>query len=75
MKRDGLKKKIDTLMTDSAFGKIFRAKGFFKENDIWYQFNATKEDFELNQMPVGQEVFIIIGEEINESKVKEYFGA
>ena len=75
MKKEGLKEKIDSLMTDSAFGKIFRAKGFFKENDIWYQFNATKEDFELNQMPVGQDVFIIIGEEINEAKVKEYFGA
>jgi G3E family GTPase len=75
MKKDGLKDKIDTLMSDPAFGKIFRAKGFFKEDDQWYQFNATKEDFEFTQMPVGQQVFIIIGEEINEAKVKEYFNA
>ncbi|SHI88361.1 GTP-binding protein [Pseudobutyrivibrio xylanivorans] len=75
MKKDGLKEKIDALMSDPAFGKIFRAKGFFKDNEVWYQFNATKEDFELNQMPVGQEVFIIIGEEINEEKVKDFFEA
>ena len=75
MKKEGLKEKIDALMSDPAFGKIFRAKGFFREDDIWYQFNATKEDFEFREMPVGQEVFIIIGEEINEAKVKEYFGA
>ena len=73
MEKAGLKEKIDKLMSDSSFGKIFRAKGFFNEDGKWYQFNATKEDFELTEMPVGQQVFIIIGEEINESKVKEFF--
>ena len=58
-------------MNDLSFGKIHRAKGFFKENDTWYQFNATKEDFELTEMPVGQEVFIIIGENLNEQLIKE----
>ncbi|CBK74893.1 Cobalamin synthesis protein cobW C-terminal domain [Butyrivibrio fibrisolvens 16/4] len=73
MTKQGLKEKIDTLMSNSEYGKIFRAKGFFNEDGKWYQFNATKEDFELTEMPVGQQVFIIIGEEINESKVKELF--
>lgn len=73
MKKAGLKDKINTLMSAPAYGKIFRAKGFFKEDDIWYQFNATKEDFELTQMPVGQQVFIIIGEDINENNVKAFF--
>lgn len=73
MKKDSLKEKINTLMTDPSFGKIFRAKGFFKENDIWYQFNVTKNNFELQETPVGQEVFIVIGEEIVEGKIKELF--
>ncbi len=73
MTREGLKEKIDTLMTDSSFGKIFRAKGFFNEKGTWYQFNATKNDFELTEMPVGQAVFIVIGEEIVESKVRDLF--
>ncbi|SDB13269.1 GTPase, G3E family [Pseudobutyrivibrio sp. YE44] len=73
LKKDGLKEKIDTLMSDPSFGTILRAKGFFQENDTWYQFNATKADFTLTEMPVGQQVFIVIGEEIAEDKVKEFF--
>ena len=70
-----IKDKINTLMTDSSYGDILRAKGFFKEKDIWYQFNATKNEFELTQMPVGQQVFIVIGEKLNESKIKEFMAS
>ena len=73
MEKDGLEEKINTLMTDSSFGKILRAKGFLQDQGQWYQFNATREDFQIAQMPVGQQVFIIIGEEINEEKTKEFF--
>lgn len=72
LKKEGLESKIKALMNDSSFGKILRAKGFFKEADTWYQFNSTRNEFELHEMPVGQEVFIVIGEELNESKIKEY---
>ena len=68
MKKNGLADKINAIMNDETYGKILRAKGFFNENDTWYQFNATSNEFEINEMPVGQQVFIIIGEEINESK-------
>lgn len=73
MKKDGLKEKIHALMSDERFGKILRAKGFFLEDDVWYQFNATKQDFELKEMSVGQQVFIVIGEDLNQDKIKEYF--
>ena len=73
MKKNGLADKINAIMNDETYGKILRAKGFFNENYTWYQFNATSNEFEINEMPVGQQVFIIIGEEINESKVKELF--
>ena len=70
MKKDGLKEKIDKLMSDPTCGKILRAKGFFKDQDIWYQFNATRADFELTPMAVGQEVFIVIGEELNQAAIQ-----
>ena len=73
IKKEGLSEKINAIMNDDVYGKILRAKGFFNENGTWYQFNATHNEFELNISPVGQQVFIIIGEEINESKVKELF--
>ena len=59
-------------MTDSTFGDVLRAKGFFKEQDSWYQFNATRNEFELTEMPVGQEVFIVNGENLSEAKIKEF---
>ncbi len=73
MKKDSLKDKINTLMSDESYGKIFRAKGFFKEDEKWYQFNVTKADFELSEMEIGQEVFIVIGEEIDADRVKALF--
>lgn len=69
--KDTIEQKIKTLMSDSSYGKILRAKGFFQENDQWYQFNATKSEFDLSEMPVGQEVFIVIGEDLNADKIKE----
>jgi hypothetical protein len=72
MKQEGLQAKINMLMTDDAFGKILRVKGFFQEDDTWYQFNATKNDFEFKAMPVGQQVFIVIGEALNEQRIKDY---
>ncbi len=73
MKKDSLKDKLNILMSDPSFGQIYRAKGFFMENDIWYQFNVTRNDFELTEMPVGQQVFIVIGEDINQDKIKSLF--
>ncbi|SFO40933.1 GTPase, G3E family [Pseudobutyrivibrio sp. JW11] len=75
LKKEHLKEKINTLMTDSSFGQILRAKGFFNEDDTWYQFNATKNEFELTPMSVGQQVFIVIGENLNESKIREFMEA
>ncbi len=72
LSKNNLESKIHSLMTDSAFGDVLRAKGFFKENGTWYQFNATRNEFELTEMPVGQEVFIVIGENLSEAKIKEF---
>lgn len=75
LKKEHLNEKINTLMTDSSFGQILRAKGFFNEDDTWYQFNVTKNEFELTPMSVGQQVFIVIGENLNESKIREFMEA
>lgn len=72
MTKATIQSKVSVLMSSPSFGKILRAKGFFKENNKWFQFNATKSEFNITEMPVGQEVFIIIGEELNSDKIKEY---
>jgi len=66
------KRKIRTLFTDETYGKILRIKGFILDNDQWYQINSTKKEMEISKMPVGQEVFIVIGEDLNEKSIKEF---
>ena len=72
VKLDDIQHKIQTLMSDSSYGTIIRAKGFFLDKDKWYQFNATKNEFELKEMNVGQEVFIVIGENLNKDLIKSF---
>ena len=72
MNKDSIEEKINTLMTDETYGKILRAKGFFREANHWYQFNATPQEFELTQMPVGQDVFIVIGENLDADRIQHY---
>ena len=72
MTMDSIKEKVNRLMSNSEFGKILRVKGFFQEDNQWYQINATKNDIEISQIPVGQEVFIVIGENINEPNIKSF---
>lgn len=72
MNKDSIEEKINTLMTDETYGKILRAKGFFREANQWYQFNATPQEFELTQMPVGQDVFIVIGENLDANRIQHY---
>ncbi len=66
-----IEEKIHFLMTDNKYGNVLRAKGFFKNNDTWYQFNSTKNEFDLKEIPVGQQVFIIIGDSLNEEEIKK----
>lgn len=59
------------LMSDDSFGKVVRIKGFFKENDNWYQVNATCQDLDISPVAIGQEVFIVIGENLNKDKIMD----
>lgn len=71
MTRAIITEKIKTLMSDETFGHILRVKGFFLEDGVWYQVNATRQELDICKCGVGQEVFIVIGERINDKKVDE----
>lgn len=66
--------KIKALFSDSSFGNIFRIKGFLSdETENWLELNATKEQCSLTPISVGQEVIIVIGEDLNEERIQTYF--
>jgi hypothetical protein len=56
---------------DKAYGNVIRIKGFFMEADSWYLMNLTKDSFDVSPIAAGQDVIIVIGENLLEDKIKE----
>ena len=74
-------------MSDPACGHVFRMKGFMRIDDDensgqseqaqengnhWIELNATKNEITIRPLHVGQEVLIVIGEGLQEDKIKSY---
>ena len=64
-----LKVKVKKLIESEKCGHIFRIKGFMPENNTWYEINATREQTTVTKIMDGQEVIIVIGEELNEAEI------
>ena len=43
-------------------------------DNIWLELNATRKEFSLKPISAGQEVVIVIGENMNEARIREYLG-
>jgi len=70
--KDIILKIKDELFKDSSYGNIARIKGFIKENDIWYRINITKNESDFSQISNGQNVLIIIGENLNNDLINNF---
>ena len=59
------------LFMDKSCGKIFRIKGFMKnEKEQWIELNATKKNLVISPIKMGQEVIIVIGEQLDEDAIR-----
>lgn len=73
MSEQRLRSCVEELMQDSGCGNIFRIKGFMAtEKGTWIELNATHQNMSINPIENGQEVLIVIGEELNEPKIRAY---
>lgn len=63
----------EKLLSDKSCGNVFRIKGFMQEGDSWLELNATKNEIELKPIKNGQQIIIVIGENLNEGKINSYF--
>ncbi len=70
---DDIKNKADLILNDKTFGNVVRIKGFVKKDDIWYRINITKEEKDISKIDTGQNVFIVIGEDLNKEKINNIF--
>lgn len=73
--RADIENKIKILMSSEECGNIFRIKGFFLENGIWHEVNATKSDLNIMPITIGQKVVIVIGENLNSDKIEKTFSS
>lgn len=72
--KDELQKIIKEVMEDKKCGNIFRVKGFMKISDnSWIQLNATHNEIRIEPIDKGQEVIIIIGEELDKQRLDKHF--
>ena len=67
-----IKSKIRTLFESDEYGSIFRIKGFYQENDEWFEVNSTRNEFTIKNISNGQDVLIVIGENLVTDKIEEF---
>ncbi len=76
MEEEKLRSTVENIMRDSSCGNIFRIKGFMKLQDgSWIELNATHKNISMKPSANGQEVFIVIGEGLNEDMIRSYFNS
>lgn len=73
-----LKEVVESMIGDSENGNIIRLKGFIKKNPDnqnagWLEVNATRNEVDIRPIPVGQELFIIIGENLDKDRIGSYW--
>ncbi|MBQ9234119.1 MAG: GTPase (G3E family) [Lachnospiraceae bacterium] len=75
MKLEEIKASIKKLFMDKTVGKISRVKGFAKDESIWYEINATEKELSVNSISNGQDVIIVIGENLDKREIDRCFSA
>lgn len=72
---DFLRQSCQKILKDSACGKVFRIKGFQKLPDgQWISINVTHQQTDIQPVPNGQAVLIVIGENLNQEAIEQYWG-
>ena len=59
-------------LADPACGGVCVVKGFLQDGKNWLELNATQHEISLKPIGAGQDVLIIIGEKLNEEKIRYY---
>lgn len=73
--KDFLLQSCKEILSDPACGKVFRIKGFQKLSDgTWLSINATHQKIEIQPIPNGQAILIVIGEGLQQEVLENYWG-
>ncbi len=69
-----LKEKMHSLFHDPSAGRVLRIKGFIKTDNGYRQINATKEAMHTDMADAGQEVVIVIGQDLKTEYIDACMG-
>ena len=70
-----LRRSCAEILKDSACGKVFRIKGFQELPDgQWISINVTHQRTDIQPVSNGQSVLIVIGENLNQKALEQYWG-
>lgn len=71
-----LQETIKGIFNDEEAGNIYRLKGYIlNKMGVWLEVNATKNNVSVVPVDVGQEVFIVIGENLDAEKIGAHWDA
>lgn len=68
-----LRAAVQDAFADSNCGRIFRIKGFLPVGEGWIELNATRQETVINPISRGQEILIVIGENLSKTALEAYF--
>ena len=61
------------LLENPDCGSIFRIKGFVPDGDAWFEINASHDGIRTGQTGQGQNVVILVGENLKKDRIDSYF--
>lgn len=68
-----IEERIARIFKEETEGTVYRIKGFLALGDGWLEINATKNNVNISESEIGQELFIVIGEGIDKEKIGRYW--
>ena len=69
---DRLGEAVRLIFADAACGGVMRVKGFLSGDGAWLELNATPDRVEVRPAAAGQEIIIVIGQDMDKEKIGEY---
>ena len=70
-----MEKKAALMFQDRSLGEILRIKGFHFEDGKWYELNASRSGTTVKECKSGQEVWIVIGEDLDQEAIQRRMNA
>ena len=73
IKLDKLLKITDKLINTNKYGNIIRIKGFIKHDNQYVEINKTKQQTNIENKEYGQQLLIIIGQNLHTNEINSLF--